>query len=103
MSSATKNRRDKRHVRREPENPGAFFRDDLILVEQLPQIAIRLEDARPAFGLNHLLEPREHAGRQRRENHHHGGLQDVEEDALEHGLCAAPDGRYASGSAYRNR
>ena len=56
------NRSDEHNVGREPENPRTVLRDDLVLMEQLPQIAIRLENARPALGLDHLLEPAQHPG-----------------------------------------
>ena len=41
-------------------------------------------DTWPALGLDHFLQPREHAGHQRREGHHDDDLQEVEENALGH-------------------
>ena len=80
-----KNWRDENDVGRESKNPGAVFGHDFVFVEKLPQVTVRLKNARPALGLNHLLESRQYPRGQRCEYEHHGGLHEVEENALAHG------------------
>src|SRR5579884_725592 len=49
--------RDKAEEGRGMIDPGSMLRYDASLVQQLPEVAIGLPDARPAFGLDNRLEP----------------------------------------------
>jgi hypothetical protein len=44
------------------------------LWKQLLEVPVRLKNAGTALGLNHLLEPGQHAGRQGRKDEHYGGF-----------------------------
>ena len=67
------NRDEDRHhehqIGRDAKDPGGLVRYDLVFVEELPDIPIRLKDAGAAFALHDLLEPGEHAGVQGCERH----------------------------------
>ena len=80
------NRRRERDIGRRPEDPGGMVGNDLVLVQQLPQIAIGLEDTGAAPGLEDLLEPVGDAFGERRKADHNGDLEQVIKDAGGHDL-----------------
>ena len=78
--------RSERDERRDPVNPGGCFRDDNLLMKELPKIAIGLENARTLSELHALLELMDDALQQRRQQQHCEHLGDLQEDiADDHG------------------
>jgi hypothetical protein len=51
--------------------------NDLVLVQELPEVAVRLKDARTALRLEVFLESTNNAFNQRRESHDDDDLENV--------------------------
>ena len=80
----------KNQIGSEAENPRCLRRDDLVFVEQLPEIPVWLQDAGSALALDILFEPAEHTSVQRGEADHEQKLNDVVHDSMCH-QSASPD------------
>jgi hypothetical protein len=69
--------------------------DDLVFVQELEEIAVRLKNARPALGLEDLLEPTNDSLDERREANHHCDLKEIIDKPFRHG-AALPAARGAA-------
>ena len=95
--SRDEDRHHKNEIGRDSKDPGGLFRDDLIFVEELPDVPIRLKDAGPSLALHDFLEPGEHTGVQGCEDQYKQDLQRVVGDCLGHDcvLWGCRDGRWS--------
>ena len=85
-------RRGKGDDRGCPVQPGRRLRHDDLLVEQLPEIAIGLEDAGPLAPLHPLLELQDDALKQRREQQGRRDLGDLQKDVARRSSPTASNG-----------
>jgi len=77
-------RRREHDIRRETENPGTLVGNHFVLVEEFPDVPVRLEQTWPALGLDNILEAIDGSRQQGRKAHDDGHLQQVVNDPSQH-------------------
>jgi hypothetical protein len=86
-------RRGKGNVGGGAEDPATFVGDDLVLVQEFPDVTVGLQKPGPLLGLKDLLEAVDHHFDQGRNSQDKSRLEDVVHNALSHGAAPPACGR----------